>query len=310
MLSYIYRGEFYPRILHHIDDDTEVIMSNQKKDLGTQLIQRTEKAKGKSNSKALDALKAGVKRLCKSGGWQDYLDFLNKFHDYSWGNRILIWSQMSTASHCAGFRAWQNKFKRSVVKGQKGLAILAPIIVKDRDSTDKNATKLVGFRVEHVWDISQTEGEDTPEKPQAPKRLRGADAKAKAALKTLRGRAKALDLKVTVQDLSHMPGCGGYLEPATGNIVLAKGAHTSQRAKTLAHEIAHWVLEHGRGAKVNRAVAEVEAESTAYVVMSALGLDAADYSFAYVAGWSGGRDSVILSVAGRVSQAADTILDR
>lgn len=35
---------------------------------------------------------------------------------------------------------------------------------------------------------------------------------------------------------------------------------------------------------------EIEAESVAFCVMTACGLDTSEYSFPYIAGWSSGRD--------------------
>src|SRR5439155_16495252 len=82
----------------------------------------------------------------------------------------------------------------------------------------------------------------------------------------------------------------------------------AQRVKTLAHEIAHAILHEGF---TDRALAELEAESTAYVVCSALEVAADDYSFGYVAGWAGGGDEAIGAIkasGNRIHQAADTIL--
>lgn len=35
---------------------------------------------------------------------------------------------------------------------------------------------------------------------------------------------------------------------------------------------------------------EVQAESVAYTVCSAIGIDTSDYSFGYIAGWSQGKE--------------------
>jgi len=53
---------------------------------------------------------------------------------------------------------------------------------------------------------------------------------------------------------------------------------------------------------------EVEAESVAYVVAAAYGLDASGYSFAYVAGWAGGDLTRVRQAAETVTKAAQTIL--
>jgi antirestriction protein ArdC len=58
-------------------------------------------------------------------------------------------------------------------------------------------------------------------------------------------------------------------------------------------EIAHALLHDGER---NRPLAELEAESTAYVVCQQLGLDTGDYSFGYVAAWAGGGEQAIEAI--------------
>jgi hypothetical protein len=50
-----------------------------------------------------------------------------KFSSYSLNNQILILLQRPLASRVAGFQTWR-KLGRHVVKGAKGIAILAPCI--------------------------------------------------------------------------------------------------------------------------------------------------------------------------------------
>lgn len=78
--------------------------------------------------------------------------------------------------------------------------------------------------------------------------------------------------------------------------------------RTLAHEIGHALLHEECD---NRALAELEAESTAYVVCQALGLDTSDYSSGYVATWAGGGDQAsaeITASSQNIQKAAVTIL--
>lgn len=72
----------------------------------------------------------------------------------------------------------------------------------------------------------------------------------------------------------------------------------AQTIKTMIHEVSHAKLhapiEDDDGEtptqRKRRSVREMEAESVAYVVCQHLGIDTADYSFGYVAGWSHGKD--------------------
>ena len=95
---------------------------------------------------------------------------MGKFHNYSFGNILEIARQKPDATRVAGLYAW-NQLGRKVMKGQKGIRILAPMIgtrkKKDteanKDITKQNQPVLVGFRAVYVFDVSQTEGAPLPE---------------------------------------------------------------------------------------------------------------------------------------------------
>src|SRR5436190_638308 len=95
---------------------------------------------------------------------------MGRFHRYSWGNVLLINSQRPDATRVAGFHTWHD-VGRSVKKGEKGIMILAPVLVKQKDQTRaarqeaKTAEmfRLAGFRTAYVFDVSQTEGKPLPE---------------------------------------------------------------------------------------------------------------------------------------------------
>src|SRR5437879_2419409 len=86
------------------------------------------------------------------------------------------------------------------------------------------------------------------------------------------------------------------------------GLSPAQSTKTLAHEIAHAIL-HGEDIE-SRERAEPEAESVAYIVWGLLGVDSADYSFGYVAGWGGGDDAIkrIRESGHRIQHTAQQII--
>ena len=77
---------------------------------------------------------------------------------YSNLNCQMILSQMGSATVVAGFNDWK-KAGRVVSKGQKGLAIFAPLVKKGEALSDLVSTTddVFGFRVVYVFDISQTE---------------------------------------------------------------------------------------------------------------------------------------------------------
>jgi N-terminal domain of anti-restriction factor ArdC len=97
-----------------------------------------------------------------------YLAAMARFHNYSFGNIVAIARQRPTATRVAGFRAWK-EMGRFVKRGEKGIQILAPMTgyrrkeATEQEPEEKPRPVLIGFRIVHVWDISQTEGVDLPE---------------------------------------------------------------------------------------------------------------------------------------------------
>ena len=80
------------------------------------------------------------------------LKTMARFHKYSWHNVCLIASQCPTATRVAGFQAWR-AMGRFVRKGEKGIAIMAPIIGRHHAEPDsENARSVVGFRAAYVFD--------------------------------------------------------------------------------------------------------------------------------------------------------------
>ena len=58
---------------------------------------------------------------------------------------------------------------------------------------------------------------------------------------------------------------------------------------------------------MTNSLAEVEAESIAYLVCAAAGLDAANYSVGYLANWSNGDEAVLRDTAARVIATASAV---
>ena len=80
-----------------------------------------------------------------------------------------------------------------------------------------------------------------------------------------------------------------------------------------AHEISHALLHDPESATtkdLTRGLKELEAESTAYVICTALGMDTSDYSFGYVIGWTGGAPEAIEGIKAsteRIQRAATAV---
>ena len=84
-----------------------------------------------------DRLEQGITELFDSERYKEYLKVMSKFHNYSFRNTVLIAMQKPDASLLAGFSAWKNNFERNVMRGQKGIKIIAPSPFKIRQEVEK-----------------------------------------------------------------------------------------------------------------------------------------------------------------------------
>jgi hypothetical protein len=187
------------------------------------------------------------------------------------------------------------------MRGEKAIWIVAPVIY--RDSTEENDSKsLRGFRYVPVFDISQTEGDELPE---ACAKLDGQEPTGcYQALVSV-----AISHGFRVEDLSLPSGVNGLCSHKQRAIQIEIANSSAQRVKTLAHELTHALLHENED---DRQLAELEAESTAYVICQALGIDSGDYSFGYVTLWAGGSIEAIAKIrisAERIQKTAATILN-
>ena len=114
------------------DSDTSTTKSSKRNMSKAERQQAREKAQERAQA-ALDRLGEGVREVYQSERWESWLRSLSKFYDYSLNNTILIAMQMPTATHVASFRSWKRDFNRYVKKGERGIEILVPILVRDSD---------------------------------------------------------------------------------------------------------------------------------------------------------------------------------
>lgn len=255
-----------------------------------------------------ERLEQGVKDIFTSEMYTKYLLTMSKFHNYSFNNTLLIAMQRPDATLVAGYNAWKNKFNRYVKKGEKGIQIIAPAPVKEREEREK-IDKDTGltvlnengepeievverviprFRVTTVFDYAQTDGEPLPT----------------LEVNELTARVKDYTLlKEAIEQVSPVPirfgeiegNAKGYYSHVDKEICVRADMGESQTIKTMIHEVAHAML-HGsdqmkqRGEEKDQLTKETEAESIAFTVCSALGIDTSDYSFPYVASWASGKE--------------------
>lgn len=260
----------------------------------------------------LQRLHDGVGGIVTGDDWRRYLDVARRFHSYSWWNTIAILTQRPDATRIAGYRAWR-RLGRQVRKGEVGIRILAPctyrrLVVDDDTGETAQVTQLRGFKVVSVFDIAQTDGDPLPEPPPVEVLDGPAPGLVHHQLAALI-RAEGYTF-LTRPMAGHHPRALGVTDFDARTVTVKRGLPAAQRAKTTAHELAHVLLhEPGPGVPA-RARREIEAESVAYVVMGALGVDADAYSFGYVTAWAGSDIETVQATAETVLDCARRILDR
>ena len=264
---------------------------------------------------AHDKLQAAVESIVTGEDWQRMLNVASKFHRYSLNNQLMVFIQRPDATLVAGFNKWKS-LNRSVKKGQKGIAIFAPCKYRvppengpsatpsDGKNQEANRFQLKGFRVVHVFDISQTEGEELPDLDAVRPKLLDGDAP-EGIWDALVAQANEAGFEVIREQKRTENGYCDFLKKV---ISVRPDVAPAQAVKTLVHELGHALL-HGDQPVTSREVAEVEVESVAFIVCDALGLDTSDYSFAYVACWAEGSGALVRDTAERVIGCAKRILE-
>ena len=258
-----------------------------------------------------DKLEQGIKELFESERFKEYLRTMSKFYNYSFNNTLLIAMQKPEATYVAGYTSWQRNFDRQVMKGEKGIKILAPAPYKaqeEREKIDpltqkpvigtdgKAVTETVevlrpAFKVVSVFDVSQTDGKELPDI--IVDELKGTVENYEAFFDALKQESP---VPVSFEDIPG--GAKGFFSPVESRIAIQEGMSEIQTVKTAIHEIAHAKLHAFKPDekaapedKKDRHTKEVEAESVAYTVCQRYGIETSDYSFGYIAGWSSGKET-------------------
>jgi hypothetical protein len=261
---------------------------------------------------AHDQLVAGVEALTTSDQWLAYLAVAAKFTRYSANNTFLIMIQRPDATRVAGFHTWKS-MGRSVKKGAKGIAILCPCVrratVEDADSGETTThSRVAGFRVGYVFDLADTEGEDLPDDELHVEHPVGVAPDGMWDTLVQRVEEAGFSVRFGSDHDEALGAAWGRTHYGNRTVTVKSTADPAGACKTLAHEFAHALLHENRFYD-HRGTVEVEAESVAYIVSAAWGLDTSSYSTGYLAGWSGGNVATITATATRVLACARTIVE-
>jgi len=236
--------------------------------------------------------------------------------------------QKPGASHVAGYEAWNKYFNRQVKKGEKGIQIVgyAPKdVVVEQDVKDKNGDIVIGadgkpekrrekrkipcYVPTYVYDVSQTAGDPLPK---LTKELEGDVVSYYTLMAALR---EATPYAITFEDMKDQD-IKGYCNNEKRKIAIKDGMSHAHTVKTAIHEIVHAEQYESKRSGPGKTPmdirgAEVEAESTAFVVCSHYGVDTSEYSYPYIATWGSGREAKeLFGVLGRIQEGASSLIKR
>ena len=250
----------------------------------------------------IDALAKAVDEVRASEAFRAYLDTQARFHKYSWCNCLLIASQRPSATQVAGYKTWQ-KLKRQVRKGETGIKIFAPCKFSrevDKGNGETETKDGMFFRCVSVFDVSQTDGPDLPSVD-----VPTVDVAADTLLHDLCSVATSRSITVSFQPIDG----GAFGASKKGAIDIDDTHETGQQAKTLAHELAHEALHWEDRGSFTRSIAELEAESVAYVVCRHFNLDVEVRASRYIALWDGNGKALRASLERIATTAKGIITD-
>lgn len=264
----------------------------------------------------VDSIENGIKELFESDKYRQYLSTMSRFHRYSVNNTMLIYMQRPDATHVAGFNKWRDQFGRNVLKGEKGIRIIAPTPYKkkveeiktdpetnapvlDADGKaiiEEKEIRIPMFKVVSVFDVSQTSGKPLP---QLAADLSGNVQQYEVFMEALRRASPVpMEIKPVARDTD------GFFSIKAQSITIRAGMSEVQTVCAAVHEIAHAKLhdyEHmteladdGETILVpgekSRNTEEAEAESISYAVCQYYGIETGENSFGYIATWSKGKE--------------------
>jgi hypothetical protein len=244
-------------------------------------------------------LEAAIKGI-QNGEIGKFLKFMGSCHKYSLQNQMLISVQHPSSEVVAGANKWRDDYGAWIKAGAKAIWILAPSLIDVRNEiTGQKETRCVGFFPVRVFAQDQVD-KTIPKLCEA---IQGDCGKMDDAYKV----AKSLNLVVN-EDQKGM--AEGSINIETGIVQMKKENSPNMKTKTLFHEIAHWIDLKMAGNPRDGDDAEIVAESAAFVVCQALGLDTLEYSTQYVGCWSSMNCDRIHEMLSRIKHAADEIMDR
>lgn len=271
-----------------------------------------ENSTNKERLKEITAsIEAGIQDLFQSERYMAYLRTMSRFHRYSVNNVMLIHMQKPDATLVAGFNKWRDQFGRNVMRGEKGIKIIAPtpfkkrieeekldpdtkLPMRDKDGNiimEEKEVKIPMFKVVTVFDVSQTDGKPLPELASD---LTGDVQNYEVFMEALR---RSSPVPIEMKPIS--PDTDGFFSLDKQSITIREGMSEVQTVSAVIHEITHSKLhnyeqkrlaEQDAAQPKDRNTEEVEAESVSFAVCAYYGIQTGENSFGYIANWSRNRE--------------------
>lgn len=254
----------------------------------------------------------GVKNIVDKGEYENFLKFSKNFHNYSFNNVLLIFSQMPDATQVAGFAKWKS-MGRNLKKGAKGIQIIYPIKrtyikknledqysllnAEDKETEQYEKVEYLTYRYTYVYDISQTYGKPLP--------LSDMNLNSNNKLEFLEFLKSFSPFPILEESMTGT--IQGYWSKKEQHIVLKNTLSIDDKASVLLHELAH-ALYDDFDYKENRNLSETFVESVAFIVANYFDLDTSMCSFEYITSWADGDSKILLELGDKIQKCANSFI--
>ena len=267
---------------------------------------------------AYQKLIEGVNEIISSGKYEQFLKFMKKFHNYSFNNRILIFTQKPDATKVAGYCTWR-EVGRGVKSNPQKIFILRPIThkIKRKNEEKMNNTDneneeelkfLVGFKWVIVYDISDTYIIDEKKATDFNNSiLEGTRLNSNSSQDLYEILLKVSPVNVIIGNTYN--GSDGYYSKSENRIVISSNLSLDDRTATLLHEITHALYDDFNYSK-ERNLSEMFVESVAYIVADFFGLDTGKCSFSYITSWGEGNNKELLKLGNKIQETSDKLISK
>lgn len=243
-----------------------------------------------------DGIDRGIREMFGSGRYKEFLTVMSRFNRYSLNNTMLIFMQKPDAVRVASYDNWKNKYGRGVVRGEKGITIIAPApyrkVVDTPKIEPKTGRPVVGtdgkavtmqrevtvpaYKPTVVFDQSQTEGRLFPE-------------------------AEPYSYGLLLDALRR--------SPFASTEIAGNGLSEVQMVSDCIHGMAQNALSIKGRAEKDELTRQIEVESVAYAVCQYYGIETDEASFERVAAWAEGKELPELRASlGEINRASSRLI--